>query len=120
MAQAMLSAAYHICPTRDNFRLDSTFMYFIPALSILKLEQGRSPERIPDIHRTMLVLTVIALSVVVGLVSGLQCTKCIVVHVCVRYCHYFLIPLYMYSGVISCVCLLNMHDHTHTHTTGKL
>ena len=71
MAQAVLSAAYHVCPTRDNFRFDSTFMYFIPTLGLIKLMQSRNPDKSPGKGSILILLSVIVVAVVVGMVSGL-------------------------------------------------
>ena len=39
--QGFLSSCYHACPTNENFQYDSTFMYVIAALLILKIYQLR-------------------------------------------------------------------------------
>ena len=70
MAQAVMSAAYHMCPTRDSFRFDSTFMYVMTGLGVHKLLQSRCPDKNPGLHEIMLILSAIVVSVVVGTVSG--------------------------------------------------
>ena len=41
IAEGFLSSCYHACPTNENFQYDSTFMYVIAALLILKIYQLR-------------------------------------------------------------------------------
>ena len=65
MGQAILSVAYHMCPTRDNFRFDSTFMYVQSGLGIHKLLQSRTPDKDPGLHEIMLLLTALLVAVVI-------------------------------------------------------
>ena len=76
MAQAVMSSAYHVCPTRDNFRFDSTFMYVLTGLGVHKLLQSRCPDKEPGLHEIMLILSAIVVSVVIGTVSGLCVWMC--------------------------------------------
>ena len=42
--EGLMSAAYHICPTRISFQFDTTYMYLIAILIIIKLYQNRHPD----------------------------------------------------------------------------
>merc|ERR1719500_2730979 len=42
--EGLMSAAYHICPTRISFQYDTTFMYLIAILIYVKLYQNRHPD----------------------------------------------------------------------------
>jgi hypothetical protein len=44
--EGILSAAYHVCPSYNNFQFDTSFMYIIGVISTIKLYQTRHP----DIH----------------------------------------------------------------------
>lgn len=39
--EGVLSACYHVCPTNINFQFDTTFMYVISLLCLIKLYQKR-------------------------------------------------------------------------------
>ena len=39
--EGILSAAYHVCPSYNNFQLDTSFMYVIGVISTIKLYQCR-------------------------------------------------------------------------------
>lgn len=69
MGQAIMSTAYHMCPSRDSFKFDATFMYIQLGLGIHKLIQSRNPDWIPNLHYIMLVLTTLMVTVVIGSVS---------------------------------------------------
>nr|ADG29120.1 systemic RNAi deficient-1 [Siniperca chuatsi] len=47
MMEGLLSACYHVCPNYTNFQFDTSFMYMIAGLCMLKLYQKRHP---PDIN----------------------------------------------------------------------
>ncbi|XP_059085490.1 SID1 transmembrane family member 2-like [Tigriopus californicus] len=42
--EGILSACYHICPTKINFQFDTTFMYVLAILCFLKIYQFRHPD----------------------------------------------------------------------------
>lgn len=42
--EGILSACYHICPTKINFQFDTTFMYVLAVLCFLKIYQFRHPD----------------------------------------------------------------------------
>ncbi|KAM5336165.1 SID1 transmembrane family member 1 isoform 2-T2 [Glossophaga mutica] len=44
MMEGVLSACYHICPNYSNFQFDTSFMYMIAGLCMLKLYQTRHPD----------------------------------------------------------------------------
>ena len=37
IAEGFMSATYHICPTKESFQFDTTFMYLIAILLFLKV-----------------------------------------------------------------------------------
>ncbi|KAL6471984.1 hypothetical protein MHYP_G00206340 [Metynnis hypsauchen] len=43
MMEGLLSACYHVCPNYTNFQFDTSFMYMIAGLCMLKLYQKRHP-----------------------------------------------------------------------------
>lgn len=40
LMEGILSACYHICPTKVNFQFDTTFMYVIAVLVFLKVRKN--------------------------------------------------------------------------------
>ncbi len=68
MGQAIMSTAYHMCPSRDNFKFDTTFIYIQGAIGIHKLLQSRNPDKKPSLLLVMLFLAFLMFSVVVGTV----------------------------------------------------
>ena len=69
MAEALMSVAYHICPSNTNYQFDTTFMYILAALGLHKLIENRSPDLEAGLHKIMLTLAAIIVVVVVGVVS---------------------------------------------------
>ncbi|XP_030041025.2 SID1 transmembrane family member 1 [Manduca sexta] len=57
--EGVLSACYHLCPNKMNFQFDSSFMYVIAVLVMLKLYQNRHSDIIPSAHSTFMVLALI-------------------------------------------------------------
>lgn len=69
IAQALMSAAYHLCPNTTNYQLDVTFMYVMISLGMLKIFVNRAPDLAPALHWQALYLMTILVVVVVGGVS---------------------------------------------------
>ena len=44
ISEGLMSSIYHTCPSGINFQFDTTFMFVISLLSILKLYQNRHPD----------------------------------------------------------------------------
>ncbi len=74
MAEALMSIAYHICPSNTNYQFDTTFMYVLAVLGLHKLLESRSPDVEPGLHKIMFTLAIIVLVAVVGVVSGWSLT----------------------------------------------
>lgn len=54
--EGLLSASYHLCPNKMNFQFDSSFMYVIAVLVMIKLYQNRHSDIIPSAHTTFMVI----------------------------------------------------------------
>ncbi|CAG9785356.1 unnamed protein product [Diatraea saccharalis] len=70
MVVALLSATYHICPNRLNFQFDTSFMYVLAVLSMVKIYQSRHPDVNARAHATFGVLAVLIALVVWGVLGG--------------------------------------------------
>ncbi len=68
MGQAIMSTAYHMCPSRDNFKFDATFIYIQFGIGIHKLLQSRNPDKKPSMHFIMLLLAFLMVVVMIGTV----------------------------------------------------
>ncbi|KAL7667530.1 hypothetical protein ACOME3_010648 [Neoechinorhynchus agilis] len=64
--EGIMSACYHVCPSRRNFQFDTTFMYVIAILNVLKIYEGRHPDINPHAYTTFSFLALVILAVVVG------------------------------------------------------
>ena len=59
----VMSACYHLCPTKVNFQFDTTYMYTLAIFMGLKLFKNRHPDISPD---AIPAFTVLAYSISVG------------------------------------------------------
>ncbi|KAM3830698.1 SID1 transmembrane family member 2 isoform 5-T5 [Vipera latastei] len=70
MMEGLLSACYHVCPNYTNFQFDTSFMYMIAGLCMLKLYQKRHPDINASAYSAYAYLAVIIFFSVVGVVFG--------------------------------------------------
>ncbi|KAF7409688.1 hypothetical protein HZH68_004069 [Vespula germanica] len=67
--EGVLSGSYHVCPSRSNFQFDTSFMYIIAVLCMIKIYQTRHP----DINaRAPVTFGTLALIILLGLVGVLD------------------------------------------------
>ncbi|XP_049887079.1 SID1 transmembrane family member 1-like [Pectinophora gossypiella] len=59
MMEGILSACYHLCPNKMNFQFDSSFMYVIAVLCMVKIYQNRHPDVNASAHSTFMLLAFI-------------------------------------------------------------
>ncbi|KAI5745333.1 hypothetical protein M8J76_010178 [Diaphorina citri] len=67
--EGVLSACYHVCPSHSNFQFDTSFMYVIAMLSLLKIYQSRHPDINATAYSTFVAL---AFVIFVGMVGVLD------------------------------------------------
>uniref|UniRef100_A0A8D9A8Z7 SID1 transmembrane family member 1 n=1 Tax=Cacopsylla melanoneura TaxID=428564 RepID=A0A8D9A8Z7_9HEMI len=67
--EGVLSACYHVCPSQHNFQFDTSFMYIISVLSLLKIYQSRHPDINATSYSTFVAL---ALIIFVGMVGTIM------------------------------------------------
>ncbi|KAL1462447.1 hypothetical protein WDU94_014281 [Cyamophila willieti] len=72
--EGVLSACYHVCPSQHNFQFDTSFMYIITMLSLLKIYQSRHPDINATAYSTFVAL---ALIILVGMVGTIMETKAV-------------------------------------------
>lgn len=66
--EGVLSACYHVCPNNSNFQFDTSFMYIITCLGIVKLYQTRHPDIAANAHSVYAGFALIILIAVIGVV----------------------------------------------------
>ena len=69
MAEAFMSAAYHICPSNANYQFDTTFMFILASLGLFKLLASRSPDHNPPLYKMLFLQATIIVLAAVGVVS---------------------------------------------------
>ncbi|KAL4715384.1 hypothetical protein ACJJTC_015155, partial [Scirpophaga incertulas] len=70
MVVALLSAAYHVCPNGLNFQFDTSFMYVLAVLSMVRLYAARHPDVNARAHATFAVLAALMALVVWGVLGS--------------------------------------------------
>ena len=66
IGEGFLSACYHVCPTTVNFQFDTTFMYTMSLLILLKMYQFRHPKATPSSFQTFSLISLILVIEVTG------------------------------------------------------
>ena len=61
MAEGCLSSFYHVCPNEENFQFDTTFIYVISVLMIVKIYQFRHPDVSSGAYKVFLLLSFVLL-----------------------------------------------------------
>ncbi|XP_046979593.1 SID1 transmembrane family member 1-like [Schistocerca americana] len=70
MMEGVLSACYHVCPNHSNFQFDTSFMYVIAMLCMLKIYQTRHPDINASAYSTFGVLACVILIGMAGVLKG--------------------------------------------------
>eukprot|EP00116_Pleurobrachia_bachei_P015608 sb/3475870/ len=69
--EGVLSASYHVCPTGYNFQFDSTFMYLMSGLLMLKIYQLRHPDVNPHAYTAYIFLSLTVLIEVRNIIAAI-------------------------------------------------
>ncbi|XP_061283085.1 SID1 transmembrane family member 1 isoform X3 [Bos javanicus] len=70
MMEGVLSACYHVCPNYSNFQFDTSFMYMIAGLCMLKLYQTRHPDINASAYAAYASFALVITLTVLGVVFG--------------------------------------------------
>ncbi|CAL1544636.1 unnamed protein product [Lymnaea stagnalis] len=70
LMEGIMSACYHVCPNYSNFQFDTSFMYIIACLNMLKIYQFRHPDINAKAHTAYFSMAVIIFIAVLGVVYG--------------------------------------------------
>ncbi|PBC32161.1 SID1 transmembrane family member [Apis cerana cerana] len=68
--EGILSGSYHVCPNRSNFQFDSSFMYIITVLCMIKIYQTRHPDINARASVTFAMLAFIIFINLMGVLNG--------------------------------------------------
>ncbi|RZC36405.1 Sid-1-related C [Asbolus verrucosus] len=68
--EGILSGSYHVCPNQANFQFDSSFMYVMAVLCMVKLYQNRHPDINAPAWATFGVLAIAILLGMIGILEG--------------------------------------------------
>ena len=69
MSEGLMSSIYHTCPSGINFQFDTTFMFVISLLSILKLYQNRHPDVSVSASTAFILLGTLIILTAMGLIA---------------------------------------------------
>ncbi|XP_062571062.1 SID1 transmembrane family member 2-like [Saccostrea cucullata] len=68
--EGVMSACYHVCPNYSNFQFDTSFMYIIACLCMLKIYQTRHPDVSAKAHTSYLLMAFVIFIAVIGVIYG--------------------------------------------------
>ena len=67
IGESILSGCYHVCPTDQNFQFDTTYMYVITILIIVKIYQFRHPDVTANAYKIFYGIALLMLGCVIGI-----------------------------------------------------
>lgn len=70
--EGIMSACYHVCPNYSNFQFDTSFMYIIACLCMLKIYQSRHPDVSAKAHTSYIFIAFVILIAVIGVLYGTE------------------------------------------------
>ncbi|CAG9819072.1 unnamed protein product [Phaedon cochleariae] len=68
--EGLLSSCYHICPSQSNYQFDTSFMYVMAVLSMIKLYQNRHPDINATAYTTFTILGGAIFMAMIGILNG--------------------------------------------------
>nr|AUZ94236.1 sid-1 [Recilia dorsalis] len=68
--EGVLSACYHLCPNHSNFQFDTSFMYVLSMLSMIKIYQTRHPDITASAYTFFGVLALVIFLGMFGVLNG--------------------------------------------------
>lgn len=68
--EGILSACYHICPSQSNYQFDTSFMYVMAVLIMVKLYQNRHPDINVTAYSTFSVVGIAIFIAMIGILNG--------------------------------------------------
>ncbi|KAL7305985.1 hypothetical protein TKK_0001455 [Trichogramma kaykai] len=68
--EGIMSGSYHVCPSHSTFQFDTSFMYIMAVLSIVKIYQNRHPDVNAEAPTIFGILSITILFVIIGVLKG--------------------------------------------------
>ncbi|XP_022917661.2 SID1 transmembrane family member 1-like [Onthophagus taurus] len=68
--EGLLSACYHICPNQSNYQFDTSFMYVMAVLVMIKLYQNRHPRINASAYATFTILGAAVFLAMLGILTN--------------------------------------------------
>ncbi|XP_050304871.1 SID1 transmembrane family member 1-like [Anthonomus grandis grandis] len=68
--EGILSGCYHICPSQSNYQFDTSFMYVMAVLMMVKLYQNRHPDINATAYSTFTVVGFAIFIAMIGILNG--------------------------------------------------
>lgn len=68
--EGIMSACYHVCPNKMNFQFDTSFMYVISTMCMIKIYQTRHPDINASAYATFFLLAFVILLGMCGVLRG--------------------------------------------------
>ncbi|XP_066599229.1 SID1 transmembrane family member 1-like [Prorops nasuta] len=99
MMEGLLSATYHVCPNQNNFQFDTSFMYIISVLCMVKIYQTRHPDINARAPVTFGVLAVIILLSLIGVFQDSKNYRIVFAVIYLLVCLLLIVKIY-YMGQI--------------------
>ncbi|XP_017769437.1 PREDICTED: SID1 transmembrane family member 1-like [Nicrophorus vespilloides] len=98
--EGVLSACYHICPNQSNFQFDTSFMYVMAALIMVKLYQNRHPDVNASAYSTFAVLGFAVVLAMFGILFNSMAIMVIFIVAYIAFCIYVALKIYFFSYVV--------------------
>ncbi|CAG9862490.1 unnamed protein product [Phyllotreta striolata] len=95
--EGVLSGSYHVCPNQLNFQFDSSFMYVMAVLCMVKLYQNRHPDINANAYTTFGVLAIAVVLAMIGILEGTTFFWSFFVVIYIIMCFYLSVKVY-YMG----------------------
>ncbi|KAJ8035361.1 SID1 transmembrane family member 1 [Holothuria leucospilota] len=99
IVEGIMSACYHVCPNNTNFQFDTSFMYIIACLCMLKLYQQRHPDINPESYRSFFVFALVIFLGMLGVIFHNVYTYVIFFLIHVSICFFMSLHVYYKSTI---------------------
>nr|XP_022322232.1 SID1 transmembrane family member 1-like [Crassostrea virginica] len=114
--EGVMSACYHVCPNYSNFQFDTSFMYIIACLCMLKIYQTRHPDISAKAHTSYLLMACVIFIAVVGVIYGDNIFW--ILFACVYMLFYLILSVHIYfmgrwsidRGICRRICVAVRYD----------
>ncbi|CAH0555525.1 unnamed protein product [Brassicogethes aeneus] len=98
--EGLLSASYHVCPTQSNYQFDTSFMYVMAVLCMVKLYHNRHPDINASAYATFSLLGLAIFFAMVGILNGTLTIWIIFVITYGCICLYLSFKVYFFSYIL--------------------